>query len=256
MKPYEQSEPVEPYREDIQNEVYSEYQEFNEEKKETGVWLNILLFILTFISTTLAGVYWLNLDPYRLEYFPLVFFLYQIVGGLISYFMLGENMEINSDNLNVTRIVLTFAQFMFILAPAIVLVMLQDNNIKETFRLKLPKINLMVYSIIGLIFVQPFLQVFLYFQNELIFSLPFGTEFLNQLKEMFDMLESTTVKLVTADSIPEFLLVILVIAITPAICEEFLFRGLVFKNFEKILPASKAIFFFRTAFRFVSFSSF
>jgi len=71
MKPYEQSEPVEPYREDIQNEVYSEYQEFNEEKKETGVWLNILLFILTFISTTLAGVYWLNLDPYRLEYFPL-----------------------------------------------------------------------------------------------------------------------------------------------------------------------------------------
>jgi len=173
----------------------------------------------------------------------LVFFLYQIVGGLISYFMLGENMEINSDNLNVTRIVLTFAQFMFILAPAIVLEMLQDNNIKETFRLKLPKTNLMVYSIIGLIFVQPFLQVFLYFQNELIFSLPFGTEFLNQLKEMFDMLESTTVKLVTADSIPEFLLVILVIAITPAICEEFLFRGLVFKNFEKILPASKAIFF-------------
>lgn len=173
----------------------------------------------------------------------LVFFLYQIVGGLISYFMLGENMEINSENLNVTRIVLTFAQFMFILAPAIILVMLQDNNIKETFRLKLPKVNLMVYSIIGLIFVQPFLQVFLYFQNELIFSLPFGTEFLNQMKEMFDMLESTTVKLVTADSVPEFLLVVLVIAITPAICEEFLFRGLVFKNFEKILPASKAIFF-------------
>ena len=173
----------------------------------------------------------------------LVFFLYQIVGGLISFFMLGEGMEINSDNLNLTRIVLTFAQFMFILAPAIVLVMLQDNNIKETFRLKLPKANLLIYSIIGLIFVQPFLQVFLYFQNELIFSLPFGTEFLDQLKSMFDMLESTTMKLVTADSIPEFLLVVIVIAVTPAICEEFLFRGLVFKNFEKIIPSSKAIFF-------------
>ena len=35
----------------------------------------------------------------------------------------------------------------------------------------------------------------------------------------------------------------IVIAVTPAICEEFLFRGLVFKNFEKIIPASRAIFF-------------
>lgn len=173
----------------------------------------------------------------------LVFFLYQIVGGLISYVMMGEDMEINGENLNIIRIVLTFAQFMFILAPAVFLVMLQDNNIKETFRLKLPGANKMIYSVLGLIFIQPFLQVFLYFQNELIFSLPFGSEILNQMKEMFDKLETTTATLVTANSIPEFLLVVIVIAVTPAICEEFLFRGLVFKNFEKILSASKAIFF-------------
>ncbi|MBK8982587.1 MAG: CPBP family intramembrane metalloprotease [Ignavibacteria bacterium] len=186
-----------------------------------------------------------NLPPLYFIFLSLaaVFFLYQIVGGLITYFILGEDMEIKGENLNLTRLVLTFAQFMFILAPAIVLVMLQDNNLKETFRLKLPKGNLMIYSIIGLIFIQPFLQVFLYFQNELIFSLPFGQEFLNSMKEMFDTLESTTAKLVSAGSIPEFLMVVLVIAVTPAICEEFLFRGLVLKNFEKFLSASKAIFY-------------
>ncbi len=91
--------------------------------------------------------------------------------------------------------------------------------------------------------IQPFLQVYLYYQNELIFNLPFGKEFINQLKELFDMLESATEKLVEANSVPEFLLVVIVIAVTPAVCEEFLFRGLVFKNFEKVIPASKAIFF-------------
>ncbi|MCY7360920.1 MAG: CPBP family intramembrane metalloprotease, partial [Ignavibacteria bacterium] len=48
---------------------------------------------------------------------------------------------------------------------------------------------------------------------------------------------------VIAKSFPEYLLIVFVIAVTPAICEEFLFRGLVFKNFEKIIPATKAIFF-------------
>ncbi len=186
-----------------------------------------------------------NLPPLYFIFLSLatVFFLYQIVGGLITFFILGEDMEIKGENLNLTRLILSFAQFMFILAPAIVLVMLQDNNLKETFRLKLPKGNLMIYSVIGLIFIQPFLQVFLYFQNELIFSLPIGQDFLNSMKEMFDALESTTAKLVSADSIPEFLMVVLVIAVTPAICEEFLFRGLVLKNFEKFLSASKAVFY-------------
>ncbi|MBS1517873.1 MAG: CPBP family intramembrane metalloprotease [Bacteroidetes bacterium] len=173
----------------------------------------------------------------------IVFFLYQIVGGLISFMILGQDMEINSSNLNLTRIVLTFAQFMFILAPAVFLVMLQDNDLKETFRLKLPDLKILLYSVMGIIAVQPFLQVYIYFQNEIIFSLPFGSDFLKQMKELFDTLEATTAKLVTAGSFPEFLFVLIVIAVTPAVCEEFLFRGLVLKNLEKITNASKAIFF-------------
>ncbi len=172
-----------------------------------------------------------------------VFFLFQIIGGGITYVLLGADTEINADNINLTRLILTFAQFMFILVPSLVLVMLQDNNIKETFRLKKPKMTVFLFSIIGILVIQPFLQVYLYYQNEFIFNLPFGKEFITQLKEIFDVLESTTEKLVTANSVPEFLIIIIVIAVTPAICEEFLFRGLVFKNFEKIIPASRAIFF-------------
>jgi membrane protease YdiL (CAAX protease family) len=172
-----------------------------------------------------------------------VFFLFQIIGGSITYLLLGADTNINPENVNLTRLILTFAQFMFILVPSLVLVMLQDNNFKETFRLKKPRMTVFVFAIIGILVIQPFLQVYLYYQNELIFNLPFGKEFITQLKEIFDSLEATTEKLVSANSITEFLLIVIVIAVTPAVCEEFLFRGLVFKNFEKIIPASKAIFF-------------
>ena len=172
-----------------------------------------------------------------------VFFLFQIIGGAITYMLFGADMEISAENVDLTRLILTFAQFMFILFPTILLVMLQDNNLKETFRLKKPKMPVFLFAIIGILVIQPFLQVYMYYQNELIFNLPFGKEFITQLKELFDVLESTTKKLVTADSIPEFILIVIVIAVTPAICEEFLFRGLVFRNFEKMIPASKAIFF-------------
>lgn len=172
----------------------------------------------------------------------LVFFLYQIAGGIISYFLIGEDMTVSSANLDLTRFILMFAQFMFILAPSVFLVMLQDNNIKQTFRLYKPKMSVFVLAVFGILVIQPFLQLYVYFQNELIFSLPFGQEFLKQLKDLLEMLESATEKLVTANTFTEFIIILLVIAVTPAICEEFLFRGLVLKNFEKIVPAAGAIF--------------
>jgi len=188
-----------------------------------------------------------------------VFFLYQIIGGSLAYLFMGEDTQItksSDSDLNLIRIVMSFAQFMFILFPAVILVMLQDNNVKETFRLKVPKMSVLIFAVIGILVIQPFLQVFLYYQNELIFSLPFGQDILNQMKELFDTLEKATEKLVIAKSFPEYLLIVFVIAVTPAICEEFLFRGLVFKNFEKIIPATKAIFFSGLLFAFFHFHPF
>lgn len=172
-----------------------------------------------------------------------VFFLYQIVGGMLTFMLLGEDLQSMDENLNLTRIIMSFAQFMFILFPSVILVMLRGDNIKETFRLNKPKMSVLIFAVIGILAVQPFLQVFLYYQNEFIFSLPFGQEVIKQMKDLFEMLESTTEKLVIAKSLPEFILITFVIAVTPAFSEEFLFRGLVLKYFEKIIPPAKAIFF-------------
>lgn len=185
------------------------------------------------------------MSPVAFIFFALVvvFILYQIVGGLITYLMMGEDLDLKDGNLGLMRLILTFAQFMFVLFPAVLLVMLQDNNPRETFRLYKPKIPVFVLAILGILVVQPFLQVYLFYQNEIIFNLPFAKDFIKELKQLLDTMEAQTQKLVEAKSISEFLIIVIVIAVTPAICEEFLFRGLVFKNFEKVLPASKAIFF-------------
>jgi membrane protease YdiL (CAAX protease family) len=173
----------------------------------------------------------------------LVFFLYQIIGGLIQYAAVGEDFSSTGGKLTVTRIIITFSQFMFILFPAVLLIYLQGDKINDAFRLKPPKVSVFVLSIIGVLVVQPFLQFFMYYQNKIIFSLPFGQEGLKQLKDFFELLESSTLKLVTAYSFPEFLAIVIVIAITPAICEEFLFRGFVLSNFEKVTKPAAAIFF-------------
>ncbi len=44
-------------------------QKSEELKSRSGIWVNIILFIITFFSTTIAGVYWLNKDPYQLNNF-------------------------------------------------------------------------------------------------------------------------------------------------------------------------------------------
>jgi uncharacterized protein len=170
------------------------------------------------------------------------FITYQVFGGVLTIVFTGFDLKTIPENLTKTRIILSFSQFMFILFPAVLLSVLQGSKLKDTFRLKKPNMPIFFLSIFGLVIVQPFLQAFLYFQNKLIFSIPFGTEVLKQVKSLFDMLEQATMNLVAAGSIPEFILVVFVIAVTPAICEESLFRGIVFKNFERISSRRYAIF--------------
>lgn len=61
-----QYEPLE--SNETENEFYSRY-ESKIKSKRFGFLLNILLFILTFFTTTIAGVFWANKDPYQLNNF-------------------------------------------------------------------------------------------------------------------------------------------------------------------------------------------
>ena len=189
-----------------------------------------------------APLYKLNPAAFIVITLIVVFVTYQVLGGLLTYIITGSDLKSASGNSNVLRIIISFSQFMFLLVPTLVLSMMQGNEFTDTFRFKKPLMPVFFLGIAGIIVVQPVLQVYMLLQNKLIFSIPFLSDNLKQIKELFDSLEAVTLNLVRANSVPEFILVVIVIAVTPAICEEFLFRGLIFKNFERSVKSSKAIF--------------
>jgi membrane protease YdiL (CAAX protease family) len=79
-------------------------------------------------------------------------------------------------------------------------------------------------------------------QDIILSHIPFIQDALQQIKSLFDLVEEATMKIVKAYSPAEFAVVVFVIAFTPAVCEEFLFRGFVLKNLEKTARPNIAIF--------------
>lgn len=182
-----------------------------------------------------------NLNPYAyiILVLAVIFFLYQIVGGVISVAAGGGLEDIN---VKMSRIVLIFSQFMFILAPTIFFTRLQTPGLKKAFRLNLPKPHLLLFAIIGMLLMQPALQGYMFMQDYALDHLPIMQNIIKQVKELFDMIEKAELKIVSAYSIYEFIIVVIVISVTPAICEEFLFRGFVLRNLQRVSKPSIAIF--------------
>lgn len=182
-----------------------------------------------------------NLNPfaYVILVLAVVFFLYQIVGGMIS---LAAGAGIEDINVKVTRIILIFSQFMFILAPTLFFTRLQTSDLKQALRLKMPKPHLLLFAVIGMVLIQPALQGYMFLQDYGLSHLPFAQDAIKQIRDLFDMIEKATMKIVAAYSVYEFIIVVIVVSVTPAICEEFLFRGFVLRNFQKISKPAIAIF--------------
>jgi membrane protease YdiL (CAAX protease family) len=202
-----------------------------------------------------------NMHPALVIFLTLVvvFITYQLIGGGIVALLLAGDVSpesLEQKNVMLVRLVMSFSQFMFLLFPVLIINMLQGQTIKDTFRLKKPNMPVMWLSILAIFVVQPFLQVYLYFQNKLFFSLPIDENILRQIKEIFETFEKTTASLVNANSPGEFIIVVLVVAVTPAVCEEFLFRGLILKNFERFTIAYRAVVFTGLLFAFFHFHPF
>jgi membrane protease YdiL (CAAX protease family) len=170
-----------------------------------------------------------------------IFFLYQIVSAVLVISFVGVELNYDKENIDTIRIITMFAQFMFLLIPSVILTMLRGDTMKNGFRLNYPPGKILFISIAGILMLQPIMQAYLVIQNKILFSLPFGTEYIKMLKEFFDTLEQSTLNLVSSDNIPELILVVLVIAVTPAICEEGLFRGLVLKNMLLFSTPARAV---------------
>lgn len=203
-----------------------------------------------------AGSFLQSLNPFArvIVVLAIVFFLYQFVGGLLA--LAAGDINLENPNVKITRVVLAFGQFMFILAPTVFFARLQTWDLKKVFRLNRPKYSLLLLAILGIVMIQPFLQGYMYFQEMALNSIPFIRDGVKPLKELFETFEVSTMKIVQAHSVTEFFVVVFVICITPAICEEFLFRGFTLSELSKISRPLKAIIISGSLFAFYHFQPF
>jgi membrane protease YdiL (CAAX protease family) len=165
----------------------------------------------------------------------LVFFLFQFGGGLLYLLIFGA--DLTGANVNALRLFNVAGQILFILAPAVILAKLvYVENIETTMRIKLPTIKEVGLYVIGLIILIPLLQSFLYVQNYILQQLAESFWVFESLKNLADdldkLMEGSYGIILSADSIIEMAFVIIVISLTPAICEEVFFRGFIQKSFE------------------------
>lgn len=181
----------------------------------------------------------LNPFAYVIVVLAVIFFLYQFIGGSLA--LAAGDITMDNPNVKITRLILAFGQFMFILAPAIFFARFQTHDLKNIFRLNSPKPILLLLAVLGIVTIQPFLQGYMYFQESLLNSIPYVNDTLKPVKEIFETFEKSTMKIVKAHNWFEFSVVVFVICITPAICEEALFRGFALSNISKVTKPFSAI---------------
>lgn len=162
------------------------------------------------------------------------FFLYQIFGGMLSLAIFG--MDIENAPVTSFRLMQIASQVLFILLPALIFSKLIYEDVTTVIRFKFPSMKEVGLFLIGVLILTSLLQEYLNLQNFYFEKLAAASSIINSLKEWFDsiskMLEGAYGKLLAINNLADGLLVVLVIAVTPAICEEVMFRGFIQTSFQ------------------------
>jgi uncharacterized protein len=171
--------------------------------------------------------------PEGVQYSPLgfvivsliiVFVLYQIVGGAAAVLISGG--DVSKDNVSVARIITMIAQFILLLLPTLWLIKRQHTDFANVLKWRIPTASEIILSVIGMAALLQVAEGYIYFQDKI----PIPESIAPYVEMMKRLIEDTYRVLVETSTVPELIFVIAVAAITPAICEEILFRGLVQKN--------------------------
>ena len=172
------------------------------------------------------------------------FFLYQIVGGLLTLLIFGLDIE-NAPVIGI-RLMTMAGQILFILLPALVFSRFFYSDVTKFLRIKIPNWKEVLLFTIGIAILTVLLQNYLYIQNYFIDQLANSVPLIKTIKELLDTLnayvEKTYGSLLQANSVYEGILIVFVVAIVPALSEEAMFRGLVQRSFEmKMKPFYAAL---------------
>lgn len=165
----------------------------------------------------------------------IVFVLYQLAAGTLTYLIIGSS-TVTRENVTEIRLLTVAGQLACILLPTLVLTRLLSRRMSGVFGWRVPSVAETFFAVTGLFFLQQIFQIYLFFQD----LIPLPDVIRNVVDPFKKMLEEMFRGLVQAETIPELLFVILVVAFVPAIVEELLFRGLIQKSLERSLNGVQA----------------
>lgn len=172
--------------------------------------------------------------PFALLSLGIIFFLYQFVGGGITFVLFRGT--ITEENVGLVRWSTLIGQVLFILLPTLLLTKLRGHSPVRYLRLHIPEYREVVLTVIAVFALQQILQGYMALQDAV--PLPSKVqEFVTQFKKLF---EETYRLLVVSHSPGEFLFVVFVVALVPAFAEELLFRGLVQRSVEEATDGLRA----------------
>ena len=188
-----------------------------------------------------------NIVFYRTSFVLLaVLVLYPLFGGFMMSFVLpdasveGTVPWLDRKVLSEIRAVQAIGQIVLICLPALFLTgfitgekrLLSKQNLAFLGIGRRGSMQGVLLAITGVLLLQPFVYALMEATGYL---LPYLGDFGRDLLENQKQLEHYLIFLAGADSASEFLVVLLVIAVIPAICEEIFFRGYIQKNYEEAL---------------------
>jgi len=162
------------------------------------------------------------------------FFLYQIVGSFLTILIFGLDLE--SIPVNSLRLMTMAGQILFILLPALLFAKWIYSDVGKIIRIRKPDLKELGLFTIGIVILTPLLQSYLYIQNYYLELFAKNSSFIHSVKSFFDslneMVEKTYSNLLSASNVFELALVVLVVAVVPALSEETMFRGFIQRSFE------------------------
>lgn len=166
------------------------------------------------ISPTLLA--WISL--------PVIFIIYQGLGSVLVLFLGNPDLSVD---INGTRISQGLAQLFFLILPVYLLTLLHTRQVFDYTFLKNSRLPSVAWILIPLsiVAIQPFIQTIGYAERQIPWP--------DQLLALRDQLEGMMKLLVTANGVPELLLIVLVVSVIPAFAEEFYFRGYLLRNFSR-----------------------
>jgi uncharacterized protein len=172
------------------------------------------------------------------------FFLYQVVGGLLTLAIFGFDLQ--NAPVNSVRLMTIAGQILFMLLPSLILAKVFYEDVSFVIRFYFPNWEEIFLFTIGLAILTPLMQYFLSIQNHFFTLWSTNSNLIHTVKTFLDRLndlvDKTYGNLLSAKTVFDGILVIIVAAVIPAICEEVMFRGFIQKSFEyKLKPFTSAL---------------